>query len=143
MRDCEAARSGQRCSVRNQFIARAASRRTTAILNGNFATQQESQWLGALERADVPCGPINTIAEVGVRVTGEQHLPAALKAVSCALRVLLISIAAAQGPREATMLKRCCAVQAKGRRPLRATHGPVSSADRILRRDHGATVCRE
>jgi len=36
----------------------------TAILNGIFATRQESQWLGALERAGVPCGPINTIAEV-------------------------------------------------------------------------------
>src|SRR5260370_19022377 len=28
----------------------------------------------------------------------------------------------------------------KGRRPLRATYGPVNSADRILRRGHGATV---
>jgi glutaryl-CoA transferase len=36
----------------------------TAILNGIFATRPESQWLGALERAGVPCGPINTIAEV-------------------------------------------------------------------------------
>src|SRR3984893_11348690 len=35
------------------------------------------------------------------------------------------------------------AVQAKGRRPLRATHGPVNSADRILRRGRGATVSRE
>src|SRR5216684_8715619 len=58
-------------------------------------------------------------------------------------RSLMAATIGEAGDREATMLKRRCAVQAKGRRPLRATHGPVNSADLILRRGHGATVCRE
>ncbi len=35
-----------------------------AILQGIFATRTMRQWLDALERVGVPCGPINTIADV-------------------------------------------------------------------------------
>ena len=35
-----------------------------AILHGIFVTRTTRDWLDALERAGVPCGPINTIADV-------------------------------------------------------------------------------
>lgn len=35
-----------------------------AILHGIFATRTTRDWLEALERAGVPCGPINTVADV-------------------------------------------------------------------------------
>src|SRR5260370_17714422 len=71
-----------------------------------------------------------------------KHSPTSSRRVS-KWRSLMAATIHGAGAREAAMLKRPAAVQAKRPSPLRATHGPVNSADLILRRGHGATVCRE
>lgn len=49
------ATNSQRVSNRQELLA---------VLNEVFATQDAAHWLAALERAGLPCGPINTVEDV-------------------------------------------------------------------------------